>query len=256
MVEQWLLNPQNQAGFEQFLEHYWEEHAEEQREVAAGPVIRQQTLLKRYLPRITAVAAILVLAIWGVHHFTQTEVKAESDKTMAAAVVAPEQKPVGSRSDTFTTLVKSVNEAKPKTIQYARKKTFPNALALAPVHTQDTAAAPVATTKVVKATALTNIRLNDSALSKLTQEERVYVLNQMALNVNFHKASFRDIAVAFREKYGIVLELCASAQPDKMLKEYTASFSKIALPDLINDMSAHMAFSYTISNNVVKVCFN
>jgi cytoskeletal protein RodZ len=258
IVEQWLLDPQNQASFEQFLESYWESHANGQMEEVKKPVEKKHSGLRWYIPRVAAVAAMLALAVFSVYHFTKTNVGVgtEPDQTIAAVVVEPEHLPAGSRSDTFTSLSKGVDVTKPKTKQYGKKIPPKNAVIPAPVDVQDTIAAPVERPKSMKVTALTKVWINDSLIAKLSPADRITVVNQMAMNVNFNKANFRDIAVAFREKYGILLELCADAKPDKVLKEYTASFSKITLPDLIQDMSNHLLFSYTVSNNVVKICFN
>jgi hypothetical protein len=256
MIEQWMLDPQNQASFEQFLESYWEEHAKEQMEERIQPVEKKHSGLHRYIPRVAAVAAVLALAVFSVHHFTRTNAGTEPGRTIAAVVVEPEHLPAGSSSDTFTSLSKGVDVTKPKTKQYGKKNPPKNAVIPAPVDVQDTVAAPVERPKSMKVTALTKVWINDSLINKLSPAERITVLNQMALRVNFNNANFREIAVAFREKYGILLELCADAKPDKVLKGYTASFSKITLPELIQDMSNQMMFSYTVSNNVVKVCFN
>jgi hypothetical protein len=256
MVEQWLLDPQNQVSFEHFLELYWEEHTKEPAEETMKPVEKKHRLLYRYIPRVAAVAAVLAVVVFSVHHFTKTNVGTEPDRTIAAVSVEPEHLPAGSSSDTFTSLSKGVDVTKPKTKQYGKKNPPKNAVTTVPVDVQDTVAKPVEPPKSIKMTALNKVWINDSLISKLSPADRITVLNQMALNVNFNNANFRDIAVAFREKYGILLELCADAKPDKVLKGYTASFSKITLPDLIHDMSNQMLFSYTVSNNVVKVCFN
>lgn len=258
MVEQWLLNPVNQANFEQFLELYWDEHLAEatQTEVTAPPATSRHGLVRRYLPRVAAVAALLALAVFSVHYFTKTKMNSNAEQTIAAVTVEPEQLPQGGFSDTAYSLPKGVEVVKPKTKQYGKKTPPGNAVTSIPVNVQDTATKPVESPKSVKMVALNRIWINDSLLAKLSPSDQLKVLNQMALNVNFNRANFRDIAIAFREKYGILLELCADASPDKMLKGYTASFSKITLPDLIQDMSNQMMFSYTVTNNVVKVCFN
>jgi hypothetical protein len=257
LIERWLLDPQNQVSFEQFLESYWEEHTKEQQaEETISTVPQKRGLLVRYIPRVAAVAAVLALAVFSVHHFTKTNVSAASDQTIAAVIVEPEQLPAGSGSDTFNSLPKGVNVTKPKTKQYGKKNPPKNAVTLIPVDIQDTVAKPVEPPKSQKMVALNKVWINDSLIAKLSPADRITVVNQMALNVNFNNANFRDIAVAFRERYGILLELCADAKPDKVLKGYTANFSKITLPDLIHDMSNQMMFSYTVTNNVVKVCFN
>lgn len=255
MVEHWMQEPQNQVDFEQFLEWYWEEHLNEQREETVKPAEKKHRPLFRYISRAVAAAAVLAIVAGSVHYFTATGVVTESDRT-SIAVVQPEHQPAGSNADTFNFLPKEAEVIKPKTKQYGKRKSPKNLVTQASAGIPDSTAMPVERPKTVKMTALNNIRLNDSLLSKMSRADQVEILNRMALNVNFNNAKFRDIAIAFREKYGIVLELCADAKPDNVLKEYTASFSKITLPDLIHDMSNQMMFSYTVTNNVVKVCFN
>lgn len=262
MVEEWLLHPQHQAEFEAFLEAYWEEHTREAGQLQPVP-LQKRSALRRYIPRLAAAAAITGAVLFSIVYFSGKRQVVESDKTTAVAVVTPEQLPAGTRSDTFSALLKDaeVKKVKTKTKQYGKKHLPEPAVAYAAaapaaVNVQDTAGQPAEPRKTVKATVMTKFMFNDSAFCKLSKADQLTVINRMALRVDFNNASFSDLVANFRNRYGIVLELCEGTTPDKLAKVYTARFEGITLPDLINDMSGQMAFSYSVTNNVVKVCFN
>lgn len=260
MVEEWLLHPQHQAEFEAFLETYWAEHIGEK----AQPALEQKRRpLYRYIPRVAAAAAIVSAVLVSVAYFSGKKEAVVSDTTTTVAVVAPAQLPAGSSADTFSPLLKGaeVKKAKTKTTQYGKKHQPEHVVAStaatpAVIQLPDTATSPVEPRKTVKMSAFTKVMFNDSAFCKLSKEQQLAVINHMALKVDFNRASLSDLVANFRDKYGIVVELCAGTTPDKLAKAYTASFAKITLPDLINDMSSQMAFSYSVTNNVVKICFN
>lgn len=261
MVEEWLLHPQHQAEFEAFLESYWAEHTGEEAQPAPA---HQRKPLYRYIPRVAAAAAILGVVLLSVRYFPGKEEEVVSGKTMAAAVVTPEHLPAGSGSDTVSPLSKGaeVKKVKPQTKQYGKKHQPQHAVVAsaaatpAAVAVQDTATSPAEPRKTVKMTALNKFMFNDSAFCKLSKADQLTVINHMALRIDFNRASFSDLVANFRDRYGIVLELCPGTTPDKLAKAYSANFAKITLPDLISDMSDQMAFSYSFTNNVVKVCFN
>lgn len=262
MVEEWLLDVQHQAEFEAFLESYWDEHTREQEALTPAPLKKHMPLF-RYMPRIAVAAAVLGAVLFSVHYFSGNKTEVESDKAMAVAVATPEQLPAGNNSDTLPPLSKGVEvkKARTKTTQYGKKHQPEHAVASASatpaaVEVQDTAKKPAEPRVGVKMTALNKFMFNDSAFCKLSKAEQLTVINHMALRVDFNRASFSDLVVNFRDRYGIVLELCPGTTPDKLAKAYSASFAKITLPDLISDMSNQMAFSFSFTNNVVKVCFN
>lgn len=252
------MDPQNQAEFEQFLQTYWDEHVDEQtQQQTAIPPGKKTGVLRYYMPRIAAVAAALIAVVFSVHYFTKPGKHIDPKPTIAAVNVEPEQLPARSSAETLSVVPKAVEVKKTKTKQYGKKDLHTKAVEPAPVEVkQDTTTKPQAPARSMKMTAINKVMLNDSALSKLSPEDRLKVLNKLALSVNFNNANFREVAIALRDKYGIVLELCAGTSPDKVLKEYTGNYSNIAFPDLIKDMSSQMSFSYSVSSNVVKVCFN
>jgi len=262
MVEEWLLHPQHQAEFETFLESYWAEHTGEDEKVQPAPQ-QKRSPLYRYIPRVAAAAAMLGVVLLSVRYFPGKKDEVVSGKTMAAAVVTPERLPAGNSSDTVRPLSKGaeVKKVKPQTKQYGKKHQPEHAVASASaapaaIAVQDTVTRPAEPGKSVKMTALNKFMFNDSAFCKLSKADQLTVINHMALRIDFNRASFSDLAANFRDRYGIVLELCPGTTPDKLAKAYSANFAKITLPDLISDMSAQMAFSYSFTNNVVKVCFN
>lgn len=262
MVEEWLLHPQHQAEFEAFLESYWEEHTRE--ETQRKPALQQKRLtIRGYIPRMAAAAALLGAVVFAVPYFSGKKEAVVSDKTTAVAVVTPEQLPVRNSSDTLHPLSKDAGAKKvrTKTKQYGKKHQPETAVAFATaapatVAVQDTASLPAEPRRMVKATVMTKFMFNDSAFCKLSKADQLTVINRMALRIDFNNASFSDLVVNFRDRYGIVLELCNGTTPDKLAKVYTARFANITLPELINDMSGQMAFTYSVTNNVVKVCFN
>ncbi|BAV07299.1 hypothetical protein SAMN05421788_10277 [Filimonas lacunae] len=254
MVEEWLLKPQHQAEFERFLESYWEEHTGE--EESRPPAPEKGALRLRYLPRMVAAAAILGAVAFSVYYFAGTNTSVESHQEMAVVKVIPEQVPAAVNVDTTRVLPKAADVKKTKTKQYGKKPLPTQAVVPVIVEVKDTAAPPATPPKAMKMTAFKKIMFNDSAFSKLSKADQILVSNQMLLRVNFSNASFNDLVATFRDRYGIVLELCAGTTPDQVMKAYTGSFAKITLPELISDMSTQMLFSYTVSNNVVKVCFN
>lgn len=255
MVEEWLLDAQHQAEFEAFLEAYWAEHTGE---AVQQPVAPQKRTLLYYMPRIAAAAAVVAGIVFSVHYFSGNNGVVEQPPATAIAVVKPRQLPADHTADTLRLPKKGAEVRKTKTKQYARKNSPQPEVAFVsiPQSIPDTAARSVVTKQAVKMSGFTKIMFNDSVFCKLSQAQQLAVINKMALRVDFSKASFSDLVADFRDRYGIVLELCAGTNPDKIAKAYTASFARITLPELINDMSDQMAFSYTLSNNVIKVCFN
>ncbi|MGV3764719.1 MAG: hypothetical protein ACO1NW_01255 [Chitinophagaceae bacterium] len=262
-VELWLLDPQNAAAFDRFLETYWDEHVKAQDEPVQQEVKQRGTIL-RFLPRIAAAAAVIGLVVTTVVYLRSGGNAMEQSNALAAVTQGEHVPPV---PDTAQLLMKpdavkhieGKEEAKP--VEKRAKATSPKqASAVKAMVTTigfgNTDSAAMAKHSV-KSTRMSKVMINDVVLSKLGETERMAVLHQMALRVDFNNASFNDIAAVFRDKYGIVLELCASNVPENVKRSaYTAQFSNVTFPELMNDMSKRMMFSYTMVDNVVKVCFN
>lgn len=259
-VELWLLDPVNKAAFDQFLETYWDEHVQAQ-ESPVRKELKQRGTVRRFLPRVAAAAAVIgVIALTAVY-LNSGENTAEQSNPLAVVTQEKIDPPV---SDTAELLMKSDVVKKSKVEAFStekRPKTNASKQAVKAMVTTigfgNKGDSSAMAQHSVKPTRVNRIMINDSLLSKLGETERMAVLRQMALRVDFNNASFNDIAAVFREKYGIVLELCASNVPENVKRSaYTAQFSNVTFPELMNDMSKQMMFTYTMVDNVVKVCFN
>lgn len=261
-VELWLLDPANKAAFDQFLETYWDEHVQAQ-EKPVMKELKQRSTIRRFLPRVAAAAAVIGVIVLTAVYVNSGESTTEESNALAGVT---QEKIAPLVADTAELLMKSdvVKEIKREAMP-TEKHSKANASKQAP------AVKAMVTTigfgnKIdssamaqhsVKPARMNRIMINDSLLSRLGETERMAVLHQMALRVDFNNASFNDIAAVFRDKYGIVLELCASnGVKDAKAHAYTAQFSNVTFPELMNDMSKQMMFTYTMVDNVVKVCFN
>lgn len=262
-VELWLLDPVNKAAFDQFLETYWDQHVQAQDEPVQQDA-KQRSALRRFLPRVAAAAAVIGLIVATAVYLRSGENTMEQSNPLANVTQEKIAPPV---SDTAELLMKADVV---KEIEVKKEEVFKEKRTKATHSKQSSAVKAMVTTigfqnndsaamakHSVKSTRMSKVMINDVALSKLDETQRMAILHQMALRVDFNNASFNDIAAVFRDKYGIVLELCASNEVKELKKPaYTAQFSNVTFPELMNDMSKQMMFSYTMVDNVVKVCFN
>lgn len=257
IVEEWLIEPQNQQAFERFLELYWQEHVEDQPAVSTttAPKEISKGTVRRYLPRLTAAAAVLGFVVAGSYYFFTKETEPKKNTQPVAKIIEkPQPAEEHVVSATVIANAEKINVHQSKTKQHGKKLSPVPALVNEPVVIADTVASKP---KTVKMSTMSKVMINEVALNKLDSSEQLKVLNQMALNVNINNASFNEIAAILQKKYGIVLELCAASQPDAAGKNYTAHFAQVSFPELMDDMSKQMLFSYTITDKkTVKVCFN
>ena len=256
IVEDWLIEPQNQQTFERFLESYWQEHVDEQSALSATPAPKEisKEAVRRYLPRLVAAAAVLSFVIAGSYYFFTKETESQKKQPVAKIIEKPQPAEEHVGSATVIANAEKINVHQSKTKQHGKKLSPVPALVNEPVVVADTVASKP---KTVKMSTMSKVMINEVALNKLDSSEQLKVLNQMALNVNINNASFNEIAAILQKKYGIVLELCATSQPEAAGKNYTAHFAQVSFPELMDDMSKQMLFSYTITDKkTVKVCFN
>lgn|GEM_PF-1247902 len=258
-VEKWLTEPQNQQAFERFLESYWQEHLEEQSSVSepAMPKEISRGVVRRYLPKLAAAAAVLAFVIVGSHYFLSEKTGLQkTNQTIAKAIVKPEAIDEHVGSNTMNAHPEKIYVHQSKTKQHDKKLSTLPPLVRDSVVSVDTVSRETKP-KSMKMTQMSKVMINEVALNKLDSSEQLKVLNQMALRVSINNASFNEIAAILQTKYGIVLELCNTGQSDVAGKIYTAHFQQVSFPELIDDMSKQMLFSYTITDKkTVKVCFN
>ncbi|MDI3320952.1 hypothetical protein [Pinibacter soli] len=258
IVEEWLMEPQNQQAFERFLESYWQEHLDEQSSIptVTAPKEVRKGIVRRYLPRLAA-AAVLGFIIAGSYYFISEKTEPQKNNPAIAKTIV-KQEPIDEHvvSNTLHAYPQKINVHQSKTKQHDKKALSEPALVKDSVVTADTVSREPKP-KSVKMTPMGKVMINEVALNKLDSSEQLKVLNQMALRVSINNASFNEIAAILQTKYGIVLELCETGKPDVAGKMYTAHFQQVSFPDLIDDMSKQMLFSYTITDKkTVKICFN
>lgn len=259
-VENWLTETQNQQEFESFLESYWQEHVEAQSSASlpANSKEMKRGTVRHLWPRLAAAAAVLVFLIGIFHYLTSNRpVMQSARQTAAKAIVKPEP----AREQDSSAVSENIPE---KTIVHSSKTKHHDEKtpSVAAVPKENVANKNIASNesprKSIEMYKMSKVIINEVALNKLDTTERMEVLNRLALSVNINDASFQDIAATLRDKYGIVLELCADNNgPDVAMKNYTAHFSEVTFPELIDDMSKQMLFSYTFTDKkTVRICFN
>ena len=237
-MEDWILDSKNSTEFDRFLVSQWDDHVEQHLDVDIM-VIRKSDRFKWW-----AAAAATVTIVFGAYYYSKETAKMDQ---IAIASVHPQVRPMPSRNvitnETFH------SEPKPQTISHDERKTFRNqpVQILAETDTVNREKRPLS----VKSTKLENFMINKIAIHKLLDS---IGSNQFVLmNFDVHEITFQRLAVMLREECGIVLEPCSGTGSGKT---YTARFERISVPDLLNDMSEKMMFSYSIQDNKVKICFN
>jgi len=237
-VEEWILNPENRSQFEHFLVSQWDNHVDQHLDV---PVVARR---KSVPVKWWASAAAAIAIVSGVYFYSTPPLKT---KPLAVVISLPQVEQVGRKAyfprDTFQTSIK------PKTITHHERKTVRNKSIqiVAETDTISQGKKPL----FVKSTKLENFMVNKVALHKLFND--IDSNKAVLLNLNVHDITFERLAVLLREECGIVLVPCNG---NGTSKTYTARFEEISLPDLLNDMSEKMMFSYSVKDNKVKICFN
>lgn len=237
-VEEWLLDPENRTEFESFLVSQWDGHVDQHLDVGSG-VVKKSSTFKWW-----ASAAAAVVMIVGVYYYSTNPSKTEP-AVVTAALPELRQADHNARisADTF-----QLNMNPKITIHHERKTVRNKPIQIL---TQADTLAQEKKPLFVKATKLENFMVNKVALRKLVED---IDSNQVVLlNLDVHEMSFQRLAVLLREECGIVLEPCNGVRTSKT---YTARFEVISLPDLLNDMSEKMMFSYSVKDKKVKICFN
>jgi hypothetical protein len=238
-VEEWILDPENRTGFDIFLVNQWDGHVDRNLDVRIVDVKRSGTI------NWWASAAAVIALVCGVYYFNT-----QSSKTERLSIVSttPEIKHVDHHanfpSDTFHASIK------PKITTHHERKTVRNKpiQIVAETDTVTREKRPL----FVKSTKLGNFMINKVAIHKLLDS---IGSDQLVLtNFDVHEITFQRLAVMLREECGIVLEPCSGGTGTT--KTYTARFQRISVPDLLNDMSQKMMFSYSVKDNKVKICFN
>lgn len=244
-VESWLLDPSNKVTFENFLEEEWHEHT---KTTTRASIVGFKKTTSKLIWRAASVAALLLLT-FGAYQLLSVS----PQKELSTANVVPVQQedplqhtPLSSLADPLHVSDTTIH-FQPKIVQHAKKKTVRQSQAI--VAQTDTSNQQIKA-KSVPARTLTKAKINEDAIAGLIQK---IDSNQLVLNVNLSEVDFKKLAYIFSNEYGIVLELCNSADMDKT---YTAKFKKISIHDLLDDMSEKMAFTYSFQDNKVKICFN
>jgi hypothetical protein len=237
-VEEWILDPGNRAEFEHFLETEWDSHVDQHLE---GNVvaIRKPAAFKWW-----ASAAAAIAIVFGVYHYgTQAPKKVQLQVVNALPQIEQVDQKAKISMDTFHSGIHTKI-----TVHHERKtiRNKPNPV-LAQADTVNREKKPL----FVKSTKLQNFMINKVAIRKLL--DNIDSNKVVLLNLNVHDITFQRLAALLKDEYGVVLEACNGVGTSKT---YTARFEGITLPDLLNDMSEKMVFSYAVKDNKVMICFN
>ncbi|SMC38631.1 hypothetical protein [Pedobacter africanus] len=241
-VEEWILDSNNRADFENFLVNEWDGHVDQHLR-DDETVMKSSGTFKWW-----AAAAAAIAVVVGFYHYSSGPEKTERT-TVTAAVSQPGQVDTSAGKAQTHIFHSGINT---KTITSYERKTIRNkpAQTLAKIDTVNLEKKPL----FVKATKLENFMVNKVALRKLIND--IDSNKVVLLNLDVHDITFQRLAVLLREECGVVLEPCAGTGVAGISKTYTARFEAISLPDLLNDMSEKMMFSYSVKDNKVKICFN
>lgn len=240
-VEEWLLNSENKAAFEAFLETRWDQHVED---YSSTVNVKSSHAGRSYWWQAVAAAAVLGIAVYLYDKGTSAPISEHVPETTAVSATDSL-----SREPSLTAAAMSSSRINPKITEHYERKTNtnkPKTITLktaAKVNQKDTV-------KTVKAAKLGNFMVNEVLLTQLRGK---IDSNLLILNIDVHDVPFQRFATMLKQRYGIILEPCGKGGQDKT---YTARFEKISIPDLLNDMSEKMLFTYSIQDSVVKVCFN
>lgn len=238
-VEEWLLDSNNQAEFERFLVSKWENYSD-------GHIrTNVLSLRKSKASWLKAAAVILLLGVGGYLYYAHVMSSKDPSKTL---VIQEDQQtmPVQNISPSEDTLQLSSNPI--NTIRHEQKKKKIHSAQNVALVTDSMG--PRDKVKSVQASRLGNFKVNEVLLSQLRGK---IDSNQLFLNIDVHEATFAEIAFRLKKNYGIILEACDTTGNSKT---YSAKFEKISFPDLLNDMSEKMLFSYSVNKDTVKICFN
>lgn len=237
VVEEWILDSKNSTEFENFLETLWDGHVDRNLDIVG---IKKSVTLKWW----ASAAAAAIATVFVAYYYHAAPLKAER---LAVASTLPKMEQVERKAD-FPADTFHIS-TKPKIITQHERKTVRNKplQIVAETDTTNQGKKPL----FVKSSKLGNFMVNKIAMQKLLKD--IDSNHVVLLNLNVHEITFQRLAVLLREECGVVLEPCNGAITSKT---YTARFEVISLPDLLNDMSEKMMFSYSVKDNKVKICFN
>ncbi|WP_437921441.1 hypothetical protein [Sphingobacterium sp. LRF_L2] len=241
-VEDWLLDPSNKITFEKFLEDEWNEHVQQ----TDSNIVHMKKYQSGILWRAASVAVVL-LAAFGLYKLIPVQPKPYLSANVQHATAPAAVSSTTSSDSQPLTVSDTVKKTQPKTVHHEqkRKPLQPEAvIAQADIPEQEIKPKSVPSSK------MSNFMVNEVALAKLA--ERLDT-TQLVFDVNMSEVTIQRLAYLLRKQYGIVLELCSTTDTNRT---YSASFEKISIHDLLNDMSEKMLFSYTFQENKVKICFN
>lgn len=238
VVEEWILDPKNRTEFDNFLVTQWEDHVDRNLDVHVADIKKSGTF------KWWASAAAAVLAIVsGVYYYQIQPSKTQQLTVATLPKIEQLDHKANPPTDTFH------NSINPKITTHHERKTDKNK-PIQIVAETDTAIQEKKPL-FVKSTKLQNFMVNKVALRKLLND--IDSNHVVLLNLDVHDITFQRLAVLLREECGVVLEPCNGVGTSKT---YTARFEVISLPDLLNDMSEKMMFSYSVKDKKVKICFN
>lgn len=240
-VENWLLDPASKQAFEKFVDEEWEEHTKNETEVVHLKKTKGTAILK-----IAGIAATLLIA-FGIYQLWPKGTPSDLlDQSIVKIIPKDVSLPSDSSFKQSLHVTDTASSFKPNTVQHEKKKAQEQSKILAQVDTTNREKS----IKSVPAQRLLNPKVNEAQLAKLIEK---IDSNQLVFDVHMSDVAFQQLAYIFRKEYGIILELCSTAGSNKT---YTASFKKISIHDLLDDMSEKLAFTYSFQDNKVKICFN
>ena len=238
VVEEWILDPKNHTEFDIFLVSQWDDHVDRNLDVHIVDMKKFGTF--KWWASVAAAIAI----VSGLYFYDTQLSKTEQLKVVSTLPkIEQADRKTNFPTDTFHT---SIN---PKIITHHERKTVKNKpiQIVAETDTANQEKKPL----FVKSTKLQNFMVNKVALRKLLND--IDSNHVVLLNLDVHEITFQRLASLLREECGAVLEPCNGIGTSKT---YTARFEVISLPDLLNDMSEKMMFSYSVKDKKVKICFN
>lgn len=241
MVEEWLLDTNNQSQLDNFLEEKWDNHAQNY-----PKTLSKKTQTISILAKVAAV--ILVLGATYLYINNSSEIiPIQSEKTAKNELLDPIK-----LQDTIDKIAHLENS---EDFSLAKKKKTTSRIKENPTITKDrmpndSIAQHGIASKGVKASKLAHFKINEVALAKFKDK---IDSNTMILNVDLNNASFERLAGLLYKEYGIIIEPCSASMTTKT---YTAKFEKVSVKDLLADMSNQLAFTFTMKDNIISICFN
>lgn len=238
LVENWILNKDNQAPFEQYIQDRWDtfDIAET---VTSTPVFS----LRKTLLKVAAVVA--VLGFTGL--LSYKTLNNNHIDTKHLHVINTSTKPLTPETGPSTSPQKGevlfLPKEEKKVIAKTKTISKPN------LKIQDHKPSKDDSVKVasLKATKIQNIKINEKLLSELSSQ---IDSNKLVLTMNMNEERFKEISTLLKDKYHIVL-VPVSEGGEKNL--YAARFEKTDIADLLKTMQSKMAFTYDLKDSVLFI---